>query len=385
MSTLRSSIDRDVVDTVDAIIREHDRTELDGRRPDRPVSEESIKALADAGLGVLDAILGSVAATAPDGDLRRSHGSRFCCVRVDVDRLHDPDALRAPGSTSRGRQRRSRRGFPGSVTVQPSDRSPWPRTQRWLRRRIDANDGAPGRRLGLHRQRQKTFISNGYHADVIVPISSGGPRPRQGRHRGLSGGAADLDGLQGPGASEEAGAEGLVSRHAVLSGLPASRALAARGRGSRLPPVASIRHSLQDQRRRAGSRLRAGGVDGVVRWAAAHDLLSSRTGGAQDLQFELARLRGEISAARALFRTSPSNRARAARRSPLRPASSNCRSWAPATQTGGRARRPIGRHRRTPPARSRLHGGTGKLERMTDQSDGRPSSPSRQCTGSRQS
>ena len=44
-----------------------------------------------------------------------------------------------------------------------------------------------------------------------------------------------------------------------------------------------------------------GAFDAVVAWAAEHDLLSSRTAAAQDLQFELARLRGEITAARAML------------------------------------------------------------------------------------
>ena len=44
-----------------------------------------------------------------------------------------------------------------------------------------------------------------------------------------------------------------------------------------------------------------GAFDAVVSWASDRDLLSSRASSAQDLQFELARLRGEITAARAML------------------------------------------------------------------------------------
>ena len=44
-----------------------------------------------------------------------------------------------------------------------------------------------------------------------------------------------------------------------------------------------------------------GAFDAVVTWADERDLLSSRTPTAQDLQFELARLRGEITAARSML------------------------------------------------------------------------------------
>jgi len=81
--------------------------------------------------------------------------------------------------------------------------------------------------------------------------------------------------------------------------IPVSRRMGEEGGGYALLLRSVVRSRISAAAQGLG--FAQGAFDAVVSWASDRDLLSSRASSAQDLQFELARLRGEITAARAML------------------------------------------------------------------------------------
>jgi hypothetical protein len=149
---------------------------------------------------------------------------------------------------------------------------------------------------------EKTFISNGDVADVIVLFVT--VDPRRGRE-GITAFAVDtaaVDGLQAGAPMKKLGQKGAstVTLSFADCRVPVSARLGEEGQGFPLllRSVTKSRISAAAQ----GIGFAQGAFDATVQYCAERDLLSSRTRSAQDLQFELARLRAEITAARAMLK-----------------------------------------------------------------------------------
>ena len=299
MSTLRSSIDRDVVDTVDAIIRDTigpSSTDVDqtGRFP-----EESIKALADAGLGVLlmpSSLGGGNSSTATYAEVMArvsaACGSTSTVYMTQMHCAHPIHLAGSPAQVATWVPRLCDGSAIGSIALTEPNAGSDVASMRTTARR----DGDVYIVNG-----EKTFTSNGDRADVIVLFATADASLGKDGITAFLVETADLDGLQTGAPMKKLGQKG--SSTVTLSfqdcRLPVHWRLGDEGHGYPLLLRSVIRSRISAAAQGVGFAQAA--FDGVVRWAAAHDLLSSRTGGAQDLQFELARLRGEISAARALL------------------------------------------------------------------------------------
>jgi alkylation response protein AidB-like acyl-CoA dehydrogenase len=148
---------------------------------------------------------------------------------------------------------------------------------------------------------EKTFISNGDRADVIVLFAS------VDLARGKDGVTAFLletEGLEGfevGSPMKKLGQKGASTVTLALQDcrIPVSRRMGEEGGGYALLLRSVVRSRISAAAQGLG--FAQGAFDAVVSWASDRDLLSSRASSAQDLQFELARLRGEITAARAML------------------------------------------------------------------------------------
>ena len=180
-------------------------------------------------------------------------------MRVDLNGLHDADALRPPDPPARARRSSAetwiRRLCDGSAVGAIALTEPGAGSDVAAMRTIARRDGDDYVING-----EKTFISNGDRADVIVLFASvdlaaartASPRScsRPGTLTGLEVGPPD----------EEAGPEGRLHRHSCFPGLPHPRVGADGGGGRGLPAAAAVGRPFADQRRRAGARVRAGRV-----------------------------------------------------------------------------------------------------------------------------
>ncbi|MEU4453064.1 acyl-CoA dehydrogenase family protein [Nocardioides sp. NPDC023903] len=148
---------------------------------------------------------------------------------------------------------------------------------------------------------EKTFISNGDRADVIVLFAT--VDPAQGK-RGVTAFLLETAGLEGFEAGlpmKKLGQKGATTVTLAFQDcrIPASARMGAEGEGYPLLLRSVVRSRISAAAQGVG--FATGAFDATVAWAAERDMLSSRTAAAQDLQFELARLRGEITAARAML------------------------------------------------------------------------------------
>ncbi|KQS68271.1 acyl-CoA dehydrogenase family protein [Modestobacter sp. Leaf380] len=148
---------------------------------------------------------------------------------------------------------------------------------------------------------EKVFISNGDRADVVVLFAS------VDRSLGKDGVTAflldtrSLTGFEAGPPLHKLGQKGAstVALSFVDCRIPVSARLGEEGEGYPLLLQSVVRSRISAAAQGVG--FAQGAFDAVVAWAGAQDLLSSRNPDAQDLQFELARLRGEITAARAML------------------------------------------------------------------------------------
>jgi alkylation response protein AidB-like acyl-CoA dehydrogenase len=148
---------------------------------------------------------------------------------------------------------------------------------------------------------EKTFISNGDRADVIVLFAS--VDPQRGKN-GITAFLVETAGLAGftVGAPmKKLGQKGASTVTLAFQDcrIPVSARMGDEGDGYPLLLNAVLRSRISAAAQGVG--FAQGAFDAVVRWADEHDLLSARTASAQDLQFELARLRGEITAAHSML------------------------------------------------------------------------------------
>lgn len=148
---------------------------------------------------------------------------------------------------------------------------------------------------------EKTFISNGDRADVIVLFATVDPAQSK---RGVTAFLLETAGLEGFEAGppmKKLGQKGASTVTLAFQDcrIPVSARMGAEGEGYPLLLRSVVRSRISAAAQGVG--FATGAFDATVAWAAERDMLSSRTAAAQDLQFELARLRGEITAARAML------------------------------------------------------------------------------------
>ncbi|MER5435814.1 acyl-CoA dehydrogenase family protein [Streptomyces sp. NPDC002588] len=149
---------------------------------------------------------------------------------------------------------------------------------------------------------EKTFISNGDVADVIVLFATVDPALGKDGITAFLVDTARTEGLEAGKPMKKLGQKGAST---VTLGfqdcrIPVGARLGAEGEGYPLllRSVTKSRISAAAQ----GIGFAQGAFDATVRHCAERDLLSSRTRDAQDLQFALARLRAEIAAGRSMLR-----------------------------------------------------------------------------------
>ena len=148
---------------------------------------------------------------------------------------------------------------------------------------------------------EKTFISNGDVADVVVLFAS------VDTARGKSGitafvvDTAAAEGLRAGTPMKKLGQKGAST---VTLGfedcrIPASARLGDEGEGFPLLVRSVVKSRISAAAQGVG--FAQGALDATVKHCAEHDLLSTRDRSAQDLRFELARIRAEVAAARAML------------------------------------------------------------------------------------
>ncbi|WP_326686199.1 acyl-CoA dehydrogenase family protein [Streptomyces sp. NBC_01795] len=149
---------------------------------------------------------------------------------------------------------------------------------------------------------EKTFISNGDVADVIVLFATVDPSLGKDGITAFLVDTANTVGLEAGKPMKKLGQKGAstVTLSFQDCRIPAAARLGDEGEGYPLllRSVTKSRISAAAQ----GIGFAQGAFDDAVRYCAERDLLSSRTRAAQDLQFELARLRAETAAGRSMLR-----------------------------------------------------------------------------------
>ena len=148
---------------------------------------------------------------------------------------------------------------------------------------------------------EKTFISNGDRADVIVLFATVDPSRGKGGVTAFLLETAGLAGFEAGAPMKKLGQKGAstVALSFQDCRIPVAARMGAEGEGYALLLRSVTRSRISAAAQGVG--FAQGAFDSVVAWAMERDLLSSKVAEAQDLQFDLARLRGEITAARAML------------------------------------------------------------------------------------
>ena len=299
MTHVWPSVDADVIKTVDAVI---DRT----IRPLAPTVDregafpaEAIADLAHEGLGIMlmPAALGGAdtsSSTYAEALARISAecGSTSTVYMTQMHCAHPIHLQGSPEQVEKWVPRLCDGSAVGSIALTEPSAGSDVGTMRTLARR-DGDDYVING--------EKTFISNGDRADVVVLFAS--VDLAKGKE-GVTAFLLETEGIEGFEVGrpmKKLGQKGASTVTLALQDcrVPASSRMGDEGEGYPLllRSVTRSRISAAAQ----GLGFAEGAYDATVAWAAERELLSSRTAGAQDLQFELARLRGEISAARAML------------------------------------------------------------------------------------
>ena len=148
---------------------------------------------------------------------------------------------------------------------------------------------------------EKTFISNGDRADVIVLFASVDLAGGKDAVTAFLLDTETLEGFEAGPPMKKLGQKGASTVTLAFTDcrIPASARLGEEGEGYALLLRSVVRSRISAAAQGIG--FAQGAFDAVVAWASERDLLLSSTASAQDLQFELARIRGEITAARAML------------------------------------------------------------------------------------
>ncbi len=299
MSHVWPSVDADVVKTVDAVIDRTIRPMADEVDTTSAFPAEAIADLAREGFGVMlmSRELGGADTTSSTYAEALARISAECgsTSTVYMTQMHCAHPIYLQGTSEQARTwvpRLCDGSAIGSIALTEPSAGSDVSTMRTTARR----DGDEYVITG-----EKTFISNGDRADVIVLFAS------VDLARGKDGVTAflleteGLAGLEAGRPMKKLGQKGASTVTLALQEcrIPVANRLGEEGEGYPLLLRSVVRSRISAAAQGLG--FAEGAYDATVTWAAGHGLLSSRTPGAQDLQFELARLRGEITAARAML------------------------------------------------------------------------------------
>ncbi|OZE87803.1 acyl-CoA dehydrogenase [Rhodococcus sp. 15-649-2-2] len=299
MSTPWASIDYDIIDIVDSVIArtiapEAQTIDATGTFPAAAISE-----LAEAGLGILQmqkSLGGAGASTSTYAEaLLRISAACGATSTVYMTQMHAAHPIHLQGT-----REQSERWVPalcaataiGSIALTEPGAGSDVSSMRTVARRDGDSYVVNG---------EKTFISNGDRADVIVLFATVNTALGKLGITAFLLDTATLDGFVPGPPMKKLGQKGAstVTLSFQDCRIPVSARMGEEGDGYPLLLRSVVRSRISAAAQGVG--FAQGAFDAVVSWAADRDLLSSKTLHAQDLQFELARLRGDITAARAML------------------------------------------------------------------------------------
>ncbi|OZC57118.1 acyl-CoA dehydrogenase [Rhodococcus sp. RS1C4] len=299
MSTPWPSVDYDIIDIIDAVIArtiapEAQTIDTTGTFPAAAISE-----LAEAGLGILQmqkSLGGAGASTSTYAEaLLRISAACGATSTVYMTQMHAAHPIHLQGT-----REQSERWVPalcaataiGSIALTEPGAGSDVSSMRTVARRDGDSYIVNG---------EKTFISNGDRANVIVLFATVDTALGKSGITAFLLDTATLDGFVPGPPMKKLGQKGAstVTLSFQDCRIPVSARMGEEGDGYPLLLRSVVRSRISAAAQGVG--FAQGAFDAVVSWAADRDLLSSKTLHAQDLQFELARLRGDITAARAML------------------------------------------------------------------------------------
>ena len=299
MTHVWPSVDADVIKTVEAVIDRTIRRLATTVDQEAAFPAEAISDLAREGLGVMlmpRELGGAATSTATYAEaLARISAECGATSTVYMTQMHCAHPIHLQGSAEQVEKwvpRLCAGTAVGAIALTEPSAGSDVATMRTLARRDGESYVVSG---------EKTFISNGDRADVVVLFASVDlAKGRDGVTAFLLETEA-LEGFEVGRPMKKLGQKGASTVTLALQDcrIPASSRLGAEGEGYPLllQSVTRSRISAAAQ----GLGFAEGAYDATVTWASDRGLLSSRASAAQDLQFDLARLRGEITAARAML------------------------------------------------------------------------------------
>lgn len=299
MTYVWPTVDADVIKSVDAVIDRTIRPQAGSIDAEGTFPAEALSQLAGEGLGIMlmPADLGgadtSISTYAES--LARISAECGATSTVYMTQMHCAHPLHLQGTREQAETwipRLCDSSAIGSIALTEPSAGSDVATMRTIARR----DGDEYVITG-----EKTFISNGDRADVVVLFAS--VDLTLGKE-GVTAFLLETDGLEGLSVGrpmKKLGQKGASTVTLALQEcrIPVANRLGGEGEGYPLLLRSVIRSRISAAAQGLG--FAEGAYDATVNWAAPLGLLSSRTREAQDLQFELARLRGEITAARAML------------------------------------------------------------------------------------
>ncbi|WP_270889626.1 acyl-CoA dehydrogenase family protein [Pedococcus sp. 5OH_020] len=299
MTRVWPSVDALVIKAVDAVIDHTIRPLATTVDEDATFPAEAIAELAREGLGVMlmpSALGGADTSTATYAEaLARISAACGSTSTVYMTQMHCAHPIHLQGSPEQVEKwvpRLCSGTAVGSIALTEPGAGSDVGTMRTLARRDGDDYVISG---------EKTFISNGDRADVVVLFAS--VDFAKDKH-GVTAFLVETEGLEGFTVGRPMKKLGQTGASTVTLALqdcriPASSRLGAEGDGYPLLLQSVLRSRISAAAQGLG--FAEGAYDATVTWASERGLLSSRASAAQDLQFELSRLRGEITSARAML------------------------------------------------------------------------------------
>lgn len=299
MSTTWASVDADVIKSVDAVVERTIRPRAVAVDAESAFPTEALADLASEGLGVLlmpRELGGAGAGSATYAEaLARIAAECGATSTVYMTQMHCAHPIHLQASTEQAKSwipRLCDGSAVGAIALTEPSAGSDVGSMRTLARRDGDSYVVNG---------EKTFISNGDRADVIVLFASVDlARGKEGVTAFLVE-TAGLEGFEAGPPMKKLGQKGASTVTLAFQDcrIPASARMGEEGEGYPLLLRSVVRSRISAAAQGVG--FAQGAFDALVAWAGERDLLSSRTAAAQDLQFELARLRGDITAARAML------------------------------------------------------------------------------------
>ncbi|RZL76517.1 MAG: acyl-CoA dehydrogenase [Rhodococcus sp. (in: high G+C Gram-positive bacteria)] len=299
MTTPWASVDTDVIDAVDSVIAQTIAPQASTVDAAGEFPAAGVAGLAEAGLGIMlmgKSLGGTDTSTATYAEaLSRIASACGSTSTVYMTQMHAAHPIHLQGSPEQ-----IDRWIPalcegraiGSIALTEPGAGSDVGAMRTVARR-DSN--------GYVLNGEKTFISNGDRADVIVLFATVDTALGKGGVTAFLLDTATLDGFTSGAPMKKLGQKGAstVTLSFQDCRIPEATRMGDEGQGYPLLLRSVTRSRISAAAQGVG--FAQGAFDAVVSWAIDHDLLSSKTAHAQDLQFELARLRGDITAARAML------------------------------------------------------------------------------------